>query len=1115
TKCAGTATVPCTYTISSSGAPNLNGVNPGASTGNTGRGAGALDLTGQNLAQASYVNFLQADGATAAPGLTFKVGDPNDTTPFPGYASSTLTRGNYTFDDTKFTPGQHFIQMVNTVGQKGATVEFWQPKFAASGVSPSAVGAGANTVVVTVTGQGIRQGSRLSIPAKDLDPITPGTQPDLSVGAATVNPDGTSISAPVSIDSGAATGARSVGINGADGGYYTVANAFTVTTPPSLGSLDSSALGQGASYIETISGTGFAAGTTPTTTPTFTVSGTGVTTKTISSTNISAKVLFTVAQDAATGDRSVTVTNPDGGSSTVAPSTTSSPFTVDAGPTIQSLTPASAPAPSTKTITITGLNYDPQSQTSTAKPTVQFSLPPATGQARQNDPTLTVGTITVTKGSNGAPDKISFPLTIAGNAPAGVRDVIVTNTSDQGSVLCAGCFGVDNLAASPATGANTGTKSIALTGPGVVAGSTAKLVRAGDPTIQPAIAGGSTTVSGTTLTAVFDLTDAAPGPYNAVVTTPSGTTLSCTQCFTVTGSTPTITSITPAAGGQGAKNLPVTIAGNNFSRGPVVTITNLLVHNVVWVSRTQITAQVDIPSNATAQADDLKVANADGAASATKTGAFTVTNPPAPTAVSPTSYGQGAQGVKVTVTGKYIVQGAKLDLGPGVTVVGTPTVTQGMAIPVVNPNPDATLVATVNIDQAASAVQRDVIVTNPDGGVGTLAKGFAVNFGPKVTGITPVFLKPGGSGAVKITGSNFSTASGKTAVPTIKGVTLKNVVVASDGMSITADASVDSGTENGPIDVVVTNPTDSGAGSCTGCFFVATPPGPPVQVHTVSVTETTATAGWTAPSDTGGAPITSYVVSAKDPAGKPAGTPSTTGPTATSGTVTGLISGVKYTISVIARNVAGDSTAGTTLTQTTGVPAKGDTILSSSHSPSLTTTGQTVTLSGKLIKSTGAAISGATVELALAPDVGSATFPKVTTSGTGAWSYSFRPVYSYTIKTLYRGDSTNGPTQATTYRMGVSTRVTVTSPSNGVRSSVKSPLVVRGGTSPNKGGSLITLYRFSAGRYIAVQNVRVGSAGTYAFSVNLARGNYTLKVGIGRAQGNFVGYSPAFGVHRV
>ena len=116
---------------------------------------------------------------------------------------------------------------------------------------------------------------------------------------------------------------------------------------------------------------------------------------------------------------------------------------------------------------------------------------------------------------------------------------------------------------------------------------------------------------------------------------------------------------------------------------------------------------------------------------------------------------------------------------------------------------------------------------------------------------------------------------------------------------------------------------------------------------------------------------------------------------------------------------------------------------------------------------------------------------------------------------LFRGNATYAATQATSYRMGVSTRVTVTSPANGSTTRAGTPLAVRGGTSPNKSGSLITLYRFSGGRYVAVQNARVASNGTYVFSYTFAKGSYTLKVGIGRTNGNFVGYSPAFGAYRV
>jgi hypothetical protein len=1118
------------FLIGSSGAPDVSLVSPGADTSDPTngqltnlRGPNAVDIFGSHLAKASFVNLTLPNGqpdkdANGVVHAGLIVGDPNNPGDYSGYESASVIRAEYS-ESAGFTPGKHLVTVTNTAAETGASGELWLPFFTAAGVSPSTFGAGGNPRVLTVTGAGIRQGSHISIP-NGLDCRNPANDPcpDVAVGQSTVSADGTTISAPVSFTTNAATGPRSLTIVGPDGGHYSVGSAITVTPKPVITAVSPNKLGQGASVTVSITGTGFAVGATNATVPTFSVSGSGVTAKTLSSTNVGASVSLTVAPDAPAGGRTITVTNPDGGSSTFSGTQSTPALTIDLGPTITSVSPVSAAVGTTRTITVLGANYDaPPDQGPTAKPTIQISLPPAAGATRQPDSSLSVSNVTVTpaNGVTQLQDKVTFDVSVSSTAPAGLRDILLTNPSDQGAVLCAGCFGIDNLTVAPTSGSNTGTKQIAMTGAGVVAGSTAKLVRAGDPTIQPAIPGNSTTVSGTTLTAIFDLTDAAPGPYNAIVTAPDGTVSACSSCFTVTGSTPSITSITPAAGGQGAVNLPITVNGNNFSRGEQLTITDVLVHDIVWVSRTKLTAKIDIANNAPTGAKDAKATNADGVASGTKTGAFTVNAPPSPTASSPASYGQGAKGVKITVTGSGFQNGATVSFGSGVTVTGVVfTASNGLPGPLATPDK---LEATVTIGENAAAVQRDVVVTNPDGGVGTLVNGFAVNFGPKVTGITPAFLAPNASNkAVTIAGSNFSTTAGKTAVPTVAGVTFSNVVVAADGNSINANASVNSGTAKGLKDVVVTNPTDSGVGTCTGCLAIATPPAPPTGVGIVTTTSSSITAKWTAPADNGGAPITSYVVSARDAAGKAAGTSGTTSGSATSGTVTGLKPSTSYQVLVIARNVAGDSTPGTAGATTTGNATSRTTLLTTAHSPSLTTTGQHMTLSGRLLQvTTGTGIAGATIELALVPDIGTATFPKVVTNSTGNWSYGFNPVYSHTIKTIYRGDANYDASQAPSYRMGVSTRVTVTSPANGSRSSVSSPLVIRGLTSPNKSGSLITLYRWNGSTWAAVQNRTVASNGSYGFSYNFGRGAWTLKVGIGRTTGNFVGYSPAFGVYRV
>ena len=935
----GTAGTLCSgcFTVASSGPPNVSNVLTGEDTrfppsDPTGdpRGAGTQDIYGQRLAQGSRVDLLDPATGQPDPYVDFLVNDPNGAAYFNGYESSSIIRGNYRIKDLdKFTPGRHLVRVTNTAfptPESGATGELWLPKFALAGVSPTVFGAGVSGKVLTIKGQGFRQGSRIGVQNLASPADQTHTYPDNSVGAATVSADGTTIGAPVSFASDAKTGTlRSVTVNGPDGGTWTVGNAISVTAPPKISSLGQSDFGQGASRQMTITGTGFAVGATAADRPSFTAAGTGVTITTVSSTNLQAVVQVDVDPSAATGSRVITVTNPDGGSSTFSGTNSNPGLSVVAGPKITSVSPTSAAAGTSKTITISGSTFDnaTRNQDPTAKPTIQFFFPPAPGASRQADPSMAVSNVTSTPANSIAntPDQVTFTLAIAGNSPSGLRDIVLTNPSDGGTFVCSGCFGIDSLTASPASGANTGTKTVQFTaGVAIPSGSTVRLNKAGNVGVQPDIPGSSTIVNNTTISAVFDLTSAATGPYNAIVTTPSGGTFSCSSCFTVTGPAPTVSSISPASGGQGALNRAATITGTNFSRGMQVTIADVTVHDVTFVSPTTLTLRIDIPTNAPTGTKDVTVTNNDASQKVTKTGAYTVTAAPAISSVSPTALGQGAKAAKITISGSGFQKGSTPDttstasFGQGITVTGV-TVTKGNGLPAPLGTSD-TLVATVDVDPNAALTTRDVTVSNPDGGVGIVTQGLTVNPGPKVTSITPNFLAPDGSGDVTIAGSGFSTTSGKNAVPTIAGVTLSNVQVTAT--SITATATVDSGTAKGVKDVVVTNPTDSGQGACTGCFYVATPPSAPVQVHSLSVTGTSVTVGWSVPSDDGGAPVTSYVVSATGPDSKPAGTPATTNGSATSGTVNGLTSGVKYTISVIARNVAGDSVAGTTLTQTTG-----------------------------------------------------------------------------------------------------------------------------------------------------------------------------------------------------
>jgi YVTN family beta-propeller protein len=91
--------------------------------------------------------------------------------------------------------------------------------------------------------------------------------------------------------------------------------------------------------------------------------------------------------------------------------------------------------------------------------------------------------------------------------------------------------------------------------------------------------------------------------------------------------------------------------------------------------------------------------------------------------------------------------------------------------------------------------------------------------------------------------------------------------------------------------------TNYGSGTVSRIIF---PPQPPANV-TATPGNAQATISWTAPTNTGGSPITGYTATAS------AGGPSCTTTTATSCTISGLTNGTTYYVSVTATNAVGIS----------------------------------------------------------------------------------------------------------------------------------------------------------------------------------------------------------------
>jgi hypothetical protein len=123
-------------------------------------------------------------------------------------------------------------------------------------------------------------------------------------------------------------------------------------------------------------------------------------------------------------------------------------------------------------------------------------------------------------------------------------------------------------------------------------------------------------VSATQITATFTIAaSATPGAANVTVTTAERT--SGPVSFTITSVGPTLTSISPNSGAQGA-TVPVTLTGTNFVSGATVSVSNtgVTVTNVTVVSATQITATFTIAASATPGAANVTVTTAGGTSGA-------------------------------------------------------------------------------------------------------------------------------------------------------------------------------------------------------------------------------------------------------------------------------------------------------------------------------------------------------------------------------------------------------------------------------------------------------------------------------------------------------------------
>ncbi len=455
--------------------------------------------------------------------------------------------------------------------------------FSVSSANPASGVQGAAHRLITISGTGFTPTST----------VTFTTAGSLTPNGVTVNSttlvDGGHLLADVSITNGAAPGPRDVKVAKAGTGNpkATCTSCFTVTVRPAVTSLSPADRPQGASHqLVTVVGTGFQPGAV------VTVDGGGVTSPVTSVTPTSITLDLSISDTAATGNRDVTVTNPDGGTFKK-----SNGLKVNAKPTVTSTNPAAVLQGASRSVQVLGSGFG-------AGATVTFG------------PDITVGAITRNSAS-----KLTANIVVSDSA-APSADVVVTNP-DGGTSTCSGCLAVH---ARP---------SVSLVSPTAVGqGSSQRVTIAGagfasDVKITGLGGGVTFTVAEHTESSIaLDVTvggNATIGPRSITVTNVAdGGTTTCTSCLTVNVK-PTITTVNPSSRASGSVPVTVTITGAGFQSGMTVAVSESgVVLSNVAVTPTAVTATLTVAGNATKGNHSITVTNPDGGTS-TKANGLKVT----------------------------------------------------------------------------------------------------------------------------------------------------------------------------------------------------------------------------------------------------------------------------------------------------------------------------------------------------------------------------------------------------------------------------------------------------------------------------------------------------------
>lgn len=187
---------------------------------------------------------------------------------------------------------------------------------------------------------------------------------------------------------------------------------------------------------------------------------------------------------------------------------------------------------------------------------------------------------------------------------------------------------VDNI--TPSSAAQDATVTVTITGSNFQTGAIPKLLQPG----SAAITGSAVSVSTTTITATFDLSQKDSGDYNVLVINPDGRSDTLQNAFTIGNAAPVIYSITPNSAEMGDMIDSFTISGQNFkTTGVKVTLiqgaTIFDCSSADVIDATKVTCgpvSFKTSNGAVVGAWDVRVLNIEGGQSGTLSQKFTLAN---------------------------------------------------------------------------------------------------------------------------------------------------------------------------------------------------------------------------------------------------------------------------------------------------------------------------------------------------------------------------------------------------------------------------------------------------------------------------------------------------------